>query len=121
MTPDALWRRYAAIWSLGAGRREAELAVCLADDASYCDPNGLLPDRAALSDYMGRFQAGVPGGVFEIRAVLHHHDRSIAIWSLRGTAGEVLQTGTSFGLLSGDGRLQAISGFFHPQGRDEAA
>ena len=121
MTPDALWHRYAAIWSLDAGKREAELAICLADDITYCDPNGLIPGRAALSDYMGRFQESVPGGRFEIRSVLHHHDRSIANWSLRGATGHVLQTGTSFGLLSDNGRLRAITGFFHSQGQNEAA
>jgi len=121
MTPETLWRRYAAIWSLDAENRAAELTACLAADASYCDPNGPIVGRDALSDYMGGFRDRVPGGRFEIRSVLHHHDRSIANWSLHAASGEVLQTGTSFGLLSGDGRLRTISGFFYPQGRDEAA
>jgi hypothetical protein len=120
MTPDALWQRYAAIWSLDAEQRQAELAACLADDATYCDPNGLLLGRAALSDYMGEFQSSVPGGRFHIRSVLHHHDRSLADWSLLGADGGVLQRGTSFGALAEDGRLHAISGFFRPQNRGEA-
>jgi hypothetical protein len=115
MTPDALWSRYSAVWSLPAGAREAELAACLTDEAAYCDPNGLLTGVAALSDYMGRFQASLPGGRFNIRSVLHHHDRSLAQWALHGDQGQVLQTGTSFGLIASDGRFQAISGFFHPQ------
>jgi hypothetical protein len=121
MTPEELWTRYAAIWSVpDAEERAAELAVCLTEDATYCDPNGLLVGRSALSDYMGRFQAGVAGGRFHIRAVLHHHDRSIANWSLHGADGGVLQTGTSFGALADGGRLQMIVGFFYPPGRDEA-
>jgi len=64
MTPDSLWNRYAAIWSLTGEERDAELAACLADDATYCDPNDLLGGRAALSDYMGQAQHSVPGGRF---------------------------------------------------------
>jgi hypothetical protein len=115
MTPDTLWRRYAAIWSLPADAREAELAACLADDATYCDPNGVLSGPLALSYYMGEFQESAPGGRFQIGSVLHHHDRSLADWALEASDGRVLQTGTSFGLIGGDGRLQAITGFFRPQ------
>lgn len=120
MTPDMLWRRYATIWSLSPTEREAELAACLVDDATYCDPNGYLAGRPVLSDYMGQFQDGVPGGRFHIQSVLHHHDRSLAQWVLHGRDGQVLQTGTSFGLLAEDGRLQAISGFFYPQAPEPA-
>jgi SnoaL-like domain len=112
MTTEALWMRYAAIWSLDAGRREAELAACLADDVTYCDPNGLLAGRSALSSYMEQFRASVPGGQFHIRTVLQHHDCSLADWELRREDGAVLQAGTSFGSLSDDGRLRAITGFF---------
>jgi hypothetical protein len=114
MTPEALWKRYAAIWSLNADARKAELSACLADGVTYCDANGLIEGRAALSDYMGRFQVGVPGGRFHIRWVLNHHDRSLAHWSLHGSDGGIVQTGTSFGALCEDGRLQSITGFFHP-------
>ena len=121
MTPDALWNRYAAIWSLDDGEREAELHACLADDATYCDPNGLLTGRSALLEYMGQFQNSVPGGRFRIRSVLLHHDRSLAHWSLHSAQGDVLQTGTSFGTVAEDGRLRAISGFFHPESQGAPA
>jgi hypothetical protein len=117
MTPDALWRRYAAIWSLSETERTPELVACLADDMTYCDPNGLLDGREALSVYMGQFQRSVPGGHFHIRDVLHHHDRVLAHWALHGPGGQVLQRGTSFGALAEDGRLRQISGFFYPQGQ----
>ncbi|MBV8751181.1 MAG: nuclear transport factor 2 family protein [Candidatus Eremiobacteraeota bacterium] len=115
MTPDDLWKRYSAIWSLpDADERSNELSICLADEATYCDPNGLLVGRDALSGYMAQFQSSVPGGRFHIRSVLHHHDRSLAQWFLAGDDGSVLQTGTSFGAIGEDGRLLEISGFFHP-------
>jgi hypothetical protein len=115
MNPDALWKRYSAIWSLAdSAERDKELITCLADDATYCDPNGLLVGRDALSNYMGQFQASAPGGRFQIRSVLHHNGRSLAQWFLIGADGSVLQQGTSFGAHSDDARLRDISGFFHP-------
>lgn len=99
---------------------EADLAR-LADDASYCDPNGLIEGRAELSAYMGGFQQNVPGASFRIRSVLHHHDRSLANWSMIGAGGEVMQDGTSFGLPATDGRLRRISGFFYETGEDQTS
>lgn len=90
-------------------------------DVAYCDPNGPVAGWRALSDYMGAFQASVPGGAFRIRAVLHHHARSLAHWALHGPDGLVLQTGTSFGVLDGDGRLAAITGFFDLPGQEHPA
>jgi hypothetical protein len=114
MTPETLWKRYAAIWSLHADARMPELSLCLADGVTYCDPNGLIEGCAALSAYMGQFQASMPGGRFHIRWVLNHHDRSLAHWALLGSDGTIVQTGTSFSALSEDGRLKDITGFFHP-------
>ncbi|MFM9862216.1 MAG: nuclear transport factor 2 family protein [Micropepsaceae bacterium] len=119
MTPQALWIRYAAIWSALAGRRRDELAACLTEDATYCDPNGLITGRDSLSAYMGQFQETAPGCTFRIRSVLTHHDRTLANWSLIPPDGSELQKGTSFGHLSDDGRLRTISGFFYETGASE--
>jgi hypothetical protein len=117
MTADTLWRRYSSIWSEpDAARRADELAVCLADNASYCDPNGLIEGRAALSEYMAGFQQTVPGGTFRLNGLRQHNDRTLANWSMLGPDGKVLQDGVSFAQLSVDGRLQAISGFFELPG-----
>jgi hypothetical protein len=116
MTTDALWKRYAAAWSLPAAERAPEIAACLADDVTYCDPNGLLQGRPALSDYMEAFQNNVPGGRFHINSVLHHHDRSLAFWDLLGPDERILQSGVSFALAAPDGRHRSISGFFQPTG-----
>lgn len=114
MTLEALWHRYAAIWSMGPLQRGPELEACLAEDVTYCDPNGLINGREGLSEYMSQFQRGVPGGRFQIGAVLHHHGRTLAQWTLHGADGNVLQTGTSFAALDTNGRLRNITGFFHP-------
>jgi SnoaL-like domain len=113
MEPEVLWKRYSAIWSMDADRRHEELLVCVADDVTYCDPNGLIEGRLALSDYMGTFQRAVPGGQFEIHWVLRHHDRSLAHWALQRPDGNVLQRGTSFATVTMEDRLRDISGFFH--------
>ena len=112
MTLDLLWQRYACIWSSEPELRRTELEACLADGCSYCDVNGLIEGREALSNYMHGFQQSVKGGKFAIRSVKHHHDRTLAEWSLIGGDGTVLQTGRSFATVSPDDRLQNITGFF---------
>jgi ketosteroid isomerase-like protein len=114
MTPEALWNEYAATWSLPADERDRRLPECVVDEATYCDPNGLIEGRAALSDYMAEFQRSVPGGRFQIRSVVHHHDRSLAHWALCASDGNPLRTGVSFAALAMDGRLGSITGFFDP-------
>jgi hypothetical protein len=61
---------------------------------------------------MGGFQSSVKDGNFEILSVREHHGRMLAEWRLVGSSGAVLQTGRSFATVSGDGRLQDITGFF---------
>ena len=112
MMPDLLWQRYARIWSSEPTVRTTELEACLADGCSYCDINGRIEGREALSDYMGEFQQRVRGGKFEISSVIHHHDRTLAEWKLVGPDGAVLQTGRSFATVASDGRLMNITGFF---------
>jgi hypothetical protein len=121
MTPGFLWQRYANIWSSEPAVRATELQACLADGCSYCDVNGLIEGREALSRYMGGFQASVKGGRFEILSVLHHHDRMLAEWRLLAPNGAVLQTGRSFATRIDDGRLQNITGFFDSVAKIDAA
>ena len=121
MSPETLWNRYAAIWSSDADTRMGELSVCLTDDVTYCDPNGVIEGCTALSAYMGGFQQSVPGATFRIRSVVHHHDRTLAHWTLHGPSDDPLQTGTSFGLLADDGKLRSISGFFYSANQQQAA
>jgi hypothetical protein len=114
MPLDPLWNRYAATWSLTAEDRPAELAACLTDDVTYCDPEGLVLGRTALSDYMGQFQNAFPGTAFRIESVLDHHGRTLASWTLRGAGDELYQQGTSYAVVAEDGRLSAVTGFFEP-------
>ena len=112
MNAELLWQRYARIWSSDASTRARELEAVLADECSYCDVNGAISGRQALSNYMGGFQQQVADGKFQIRSVIHHHDRMLAEWALLGPNGAVLQTGRSFATVADDGRLQGITGFF---------
>jgi hypothetical protein len=114
MLLDLLWTRYAATWSLATDDRLEELAACLTDDVTYCDPEETVTGRAALSDYMGQFQGAFPGTRFQIESSLHHHDRTLASWTLRGPENELYQKGTSYAVIAEDGRLHAITGFFEP-------
>lgn len=112
MTPKKLWDRYAATWSKPEGERLEELQACVVDGVVNCDPRSLAEGCAALSDYMGEFQNALPGGRFEITSVIDHHGRMLAHWTLRSANGDELQAGASYALVSGDGRLLSISGFF---------
>jgi SnoaL-like domain len=120
VTPESLWNRYASIWSSEPAVRTIELQACLADRCSYCDANGLIEGRDALSAYMGGFQQNVKGARFEILSVTHHHDRMLAEWRLLGPGGAVLQTGRSFAMVGSDGRLRNITGFFDPAEQSSA-
>lgn len=120
MDPRTLWERYSAIWSLETEYRMDELERCLADDASYCDPNVLLNGRVELSAYMQGFQQDVPGGCFRIDSVSNHHDRSLSRWTLLDSNGNELQHGASFALHAEDGRLSRITGFFQVPDRTTA-
>jgi hypothetical protein len=121
MTPDLLWQRYARIWSADQATRATELEACLADNCLYCDVNGSIEGREALSNYMAGFQQQVKGGRFQIRSVIHHHDRMLAEWRLLGADEAVLQTGRSFATIARDGRLQSITGFFDAADKTRAA
>lgn len=112
MSVELLWRRYAETWSLEDPARPSQLRACVIGDVVYADPNGVLVGVDALSDYMAAFQQSVPGAAFDIVAVLHHHDRSLARWRLCGADGTVLQTGASAATHAPDRRLHTINGFF---------
>lgn len=112
MDAEQLWPRYAKIWSSDPLTRDSELMTCLADGATYCDPNGLLVGRAALSDYMGGFQRGFPGNEFKIIDVISHSGGSLARWAQHGADGSTLHYGMSFATHDAEGRLEAINGFF---------
>lgn len=84
----------------------------MTDDVTYVDPQAPASGIDGLADYMDGFARSLPGARFEIIAVLHHHDRSLARWRLRGHEGEILQTGTSTAIHAPDGRLATITGFF---------
>jgi hypothetical protein len=120
MTPDLLWQRYGLIWSADPTTRATELEACLADGCSYCDVNVSIEGREALSNYMGGFQQNVKDGKFQIRSVIHHHDRMLAEWRLLGPDETVLQTGRSFATIAHDGRLQSITGFFDTDDKTRA-
>ena len=121
MTPNLLWQRYGRIWSADPNTRANELEACLADGCRYCDVNVSIEGREALSNYMGGFQQNVRGGKFQIKSVIHHHNRMLAEWRLLGPDDAVLQTGRSFATVADDGRLQSITGFFDTEDKTHSA
>lgn len=112
MEAGQLWSRYAIIWSSDPETRARELEACVADTVTYCDPNGPLSGRAALSDYMGGFQVNFAGNGFRILDVISHNGGSLSRWEQYGADGSTLHHGASFATHDDEGRLKNINGFF---------
>ncbi|WP_020593331.1 hypothetical protein [Kiloniella laminariae] len=111
-TTEDLWNRYAASWTSAPDIRDKELAFCLSEGASYCDPVSEELNAMELSSYMSRFQEAFPGHRFRINKVQEHHNKSLAQWEMLDQAGRAIQQGVSHVVLSADGKFQKISGFF---------
>lgn len=109
---EALWTRYARLWSLDAGARGAEMRACLAEGVSYADPKTELEGLDAFAACMDGFRAAFPGHRFAIRAVRAHHGHSLARWDLLDAEGRVVFPGLSFGQVDGEGRFLNLRGFF---------
>lgn len=112
MSADALWRRYAALWTDAPAARDAGLLQCVHEHCRYCDPNGEIDGPDALAAYMEGFRQAMPDARFHIERVAAHHGRTSSTWGLRRADGALLQTGRSFATMDEQGRLLHITGFF---------
>ena len=109
---ETLWTRYAASWSMPEAERLARLTETVSSEITYTDPNTTLTGIPAFSEYMSGFQANMPCVGFAIREETDHHQRCLSQWNMVDAAGAVIGTGTSFAVLSDDGKLAHITGFF---------
>ncbi|MFC5473789.1 nuclear transport factor 2 family protein [Paraherbaspirillum soli] len=106
--------RYIAVWNeTDAGRRAELIAATWADNASYLDPMMQGDGHAGIAAMVAGVHQQFPGHRFyRTSDVESHHDRIRFRWELRPEQGPALVTGTDFGTLAGDERLQSITGFF---------
>jgi hypothetical protein len=106
--------RYIAMWNeTDAERRRALIARTWTETASYLDPVLQGESQAGIDAMIQGVQARFPGHRFRRTSEVDaHHDRVRFTWELAPDDGPALVTGTDFGVVAADGRLQTITGFF---------
>ena len=106
--------RYIATWNeTDAERRRALIVRTWTETASYLDPVLQGESQAGIDAMIQGVQARFPGHQFRRTSEVDaHHDRVRFTWELAPEGGPALITGTDFGVLAADGRLQTITGFF---------
>ncbi len=109
---------YSAAWGeTDEAVRRAFLEDCWAEDGVYQDPMSEAEGREALVQLIGRVLTQMPGARIELTsAVSTHHDKIYFAWKLVAGDGSTAVEGVDFGVLSEDGKLASITGFFGPPG-----
>jgi hypothetical protein len=106
--------RYFAIWNeTDGGRRRELIAKTWTDSASYLDPVMQGDGHDGIDAMVQGVQEQFAGHRFrQTGAIDAHHDRIRFSWELAPEGGPAVVSGTDFGVVAEDGRLQAITGFF---------
>jgi hypothetical protein len=114
---------YLAMWNETDPVRRAEhIERAWAPDGHYVDPQLEAEGAEALSQMVDAVQTRFPGYRFRrASGVDAHHDRVRFAWELAAPDETVAVAGIDVGVLSGDGRLRSITGFFGEPPEDGAA
>ncbi|MEQ8347888.1 MAG: nuclear transport factor 2 family protein [Sneathiellaceae bacterium] len=110
----ALADRYIAMWNeTDAGRRRDLIARVWAAAARYRDPMLSGDGHDGIDAMVQGVHAHYPGHRFSRTSAVESHNGRLRFgWALGAQGAAPLVTGVDFGVLSGDGRLQEIAGFF---------
>jgi ketosteroid isomerase-like protein len=105
--------KYIAVWNeADQARRKDLLAKAWTEDATYIDPMMQGRGHDEIDAMIGAVHQRFPGHVFALHGLADGHgDRVRFSWSLGAAGAEPIARGTDFGVLAGDGRLKAITGF----------
>ena len=106
---------YFAMWNEpDPARRRQIIEETWTRDASYIEPLMAAEGHEDLNEGVAALQAQFPG--HELRPagrIDSHHDRVRWSWELFGPQGGApMASGTNVGVLSPDGRLRQVTGFF---------
>jgi len=106
--------RYIAAWNEPNGERRRDLiARTWTESASYLDPVMQGEGWDGIDLMIVGVQARFPGHRFRRTGeVESHHDRVRFTWELAPEEGAAVVSGTDFGIVALDSRLQAVTGFF---------
>ncbi len=108
---------YFAMWNeTDPLRRREIIAGAWSLDAAYSDPLFTASGAEGLDALVAGVHQRFPGHRFRLTgAVESHHDRARWGWELAGPDGDVLVArGVDFAVLTADGRLREVTGFFEP-------
>lgn len=107
------WETYTASWkATSAAEKQALFVQSLDPQCVYNDPQVATQGWHELTAYMDAFHQQVPGGHFETRSFVSHHQQSIATWTMLDGRGQAIGEGTSYGKYNDQGKLVAMTGFF---------
>jgi hypothetical protein len=111
-----LLKVYEAAWNeIDAQRRLVLLGECWAEAGVYTDPGVQTQSRMSLSDNIGAFLASTPGHSLRvISGIDEHHGQVRFEWQLLDSGGATALAGMSCGLISAEGRIERMTGFFGP-------
>src|SRR3984957_10068163 len=114
--PVALIDRYIAMWNTtNAEDRRDLIAGAWADSGAYVDPQLNGQGHDGIDAMVQAVQDRFPNHRFRRTSdVDAHNDRVRFGWELAAEGEAPLVRGVDFGVLSADGRLQSITGFFEP-------
>jgi hypothetical protein len=108
---------YFAMWNETDGqRRQKIIAGAWTPDAAYSDPLFTASGAEGLDVLVAGVHQQYPGHRFRLTgAVESHHDRARWGWELAGPDGAMpVARGVDFAVLTADGRLREVTGFFEP-------
>lgn len=110
----AIAERYLAAWNVtDLAERDALIAATWTADGHYVDPVFGVTGQAAINAMMAGFQNAYPNHRFSlVGEVEEHHDRVRFQWKLTDGTGSVQLLGTDIGVLTAEGALAEITGFF---------
>ena len=110
----ALVDRYFAVWNeTDVGRRQALIAKTFVEDASYLDPLLAGDGHDGIDAMVRAVHEKYPGYRFARTSEVNaHHDRALFNWQLAPQDGPVFVKGVDVAMMSGDGRLKQVAGFF---------
>jgi SnoaL-like domain len=112
---DAIVENYFAMWNAtDANERKKLIEANWTPDARYLDSMFSAEGAAGLSETVATVHEHYPGYRFrQVGGVDGHHDRARWAWEFVGPdGGTPAAVGVDFALISTDGQLREVTGFF---------
>ena len=108
---------YFDVWNESdSARRRAKITSVWSADANYVDPMFAAHAVSELDTLVSGLNQQYPSHYFRcVGQPDMHHDRARWSWEFLSPDGTLLMAGVDFAILSADGKLQDVTGFFEPR------